>query len=191
MSGILKTQLLTALENKVEQHIEEAVRVFQNLPDHTLQQPAADGGWSIAQCLAHLNSYGSYYLPRLRTAFANAPVATPSATFTSTWLGKKFIQMMAPETGRKKYKASKKHLPPQVPDAQEAVSEFIRQQEELLVLLRQAFTADLDRPKIAVSVMAWLTMKPGDVLQFLVAHNDRHVLQAKRNTAVLEKPNSL
>lgn len=185
MKAVNKAQLLDSLEDKVEQHIQEAVRVFQNLEEEVLLKPAENGGWSIAQCLHHLNSYGDFYLPRLQTAFADQQAAAVAETFKSTWLGNKFIRMMAPETGRKKYKAAKIHQPPALLEAQAVVREFIRQQEELILLLRQARKADLDSNRIPVSILKWLRLKPGDVLQFLVAHNERHVQQAKRNLPVL------
>ncbi len=164
--------------------MQEAVRVFQNLDEEVLLKPAADGGWSIAQCLAHLNSYGDYYLPRLRAGFESQQEAAVAETYKGTWLGNQFIRMMAPETGRKKYKAAKIHLPKEATQGQAIVREFIRQQEELLLLLRQAHKADLDANKIPVSVLTWLRLKPGDVLQFVVAHNERHMLQAERNLPV-------
>ncbi|MFT2010716.1 DinB family protein [Pontibacter sp. 13R65] len=191
MKTVNKADLLQHLESSVEQHIETAIKVFQNLEEEVLLQPAGDGGWSIAQCLAHLNSYGDYYLPRLKASFANQPPTTTSTTYKSSWLGNKFIQMMDPATSRTKYKAAKRHQPPQVPDAQAVVSEFIRQQEELLLLLHQAECADLTKNAIPVSILKWLWLKPGDVLQFLVAHNQRHMLQAKRNLPLVYKSSKL
>ncbi|WP_114781235.1 DinB family protein [Botryobacter ruber] len=181
MKEVNQEELLEALETKVEQHIAEAVRVFQNLPEAGLLQPAENGGWSIAQCLAHLNSYGDYYLPRIQAALARNKALLPTGTFKSTWLGNRFIRMMAPETGTKKYKAARQHLPADALDAPAVVGEFIRQQEELLACLRLARKSDLNAIRIPVSILKWVRLKLGDILQFMVVHNERHLLQAKRN----------
>jgi uncharacterized damage-inducible protein DinB len=180
MEAINKTQLLEALEHKVEGHLQEAIKVFQNLPEEQLQQPAADGGWSIAQCLEHLNGYGHYYLPQIEKGL-NIPLRQPvPGTFKSTWLGSYFTRMMDPATGKKKYKAFKNHLPASDLEAHAVVAEFIRQQELLLTYLKKAHLADLNAVKVPISISKWLKLRLGDVLQFLIAHNERHVLQAKK-----------
>lgn len=180
MKPVNKAQLLAALEQKVESHRQEAVGVFQNLSVPQLLQPATDGGWSVAQCLEHLNRYGHYYLPHIQTGLGQ-PLSQPApATFRSTWLGHYFTRTMDPATNQKKYKAFKNYNPAPALDAPAVVAEFIQQQETLLTYLRQARTADLDAVKVPISVSKWIKLKLGDVLQFVIAHNERHVIQARR-----------
>lgn len=180
METINKKELLQRLDDVVEQHIADAVALFQNSDNEFLNRPSATGGWSIAQCLDHLNSYGHYYLPRMREKLR---VALPDEKkgFTSTWMGAYFTKMMDPETGKRKYKAFKGHIPPSELDSAAVVSEFILQQEELLYLLRDGMRKDLDALRIPISVLPVIRMKIGDVFQFLIAHNERHMRQAKRN----------
>jgi hypothetical protein len=181
MQPVTKDQLLEALENKVERHLQEAIQVFQNTSAATLLNPAADGGWSIAQCLAHLNAYGDYYLPQIQNGLEK-PVNKPASnTFQSTWLGAYFTRLMDPETSKKKQKAFKAYIPPAQLDAHAVVAEFIQQQETLLAYLKQARNADLNTIKIPISILKWLKLRLGDVFQFLIAHNERHLVQAKRN----------
>lgn len=180
METINKKELLERLDDVVEQHIADAVALFQNRDNEFLNKPSATGGWSIAQCLDHLNSYGHYYLPRMRDKLRVAP-PTNAEGFTSTWLGAYFIKMMDPETGKRKYKAFKGHIPSSQLDSAKVVSEFIRQQEELLHLLRDGVDKDLDAIRIPVSILPLIRMKIGDVFQFIIAHNERHMQQAKRN----------
>ncbi|MBO9612645.1 MAG: DinB family protein [Dyadobacter sp.] len=180
MKTISKKELLEKLDDVVEQHIADAVALFQNRDSEFLNRPSAIGGWSIVQCLDHLNSYGHYYLPRMRDKLRSAPPAETEG-FTSTWMGAYFTKMMDPETGKRKYKAFKGHIPPSQLDSASVVSEFIRQQEELLYLLRDGLHKDLDAIRIPVSILPFIRMKVGDVFQFLIAHNERHMQQAKRN----------
>lgn len=181
MKQVNKPELIDKLQKRVESHLKEAVHTFQNMHDTALLAPAANGGWSIAQCLQHLNEYGDYYLPEIEKAvFRNADTA--KTTFKSTWFGNYFTRMMEPETGKKKMKAFKKYNPPPKLNAHAVVAEFIRQQEQLLLLLTKAATADLDT-KIPISLTRLIRLKTGDVLQFVIAHNERHVQQAKRNIA--------
>ncbi|SEJ62118.1 DinB superfamily protein [Dyadobacter sp. SG02] len=180
METINKKELLQKLDDVVEQHIADAVAFFQNRDDEFLNRPSATCGWSIAQCLDHLNSYGHYYLPRMIKELRAAPQAEKEG-FTSTWMGAYFTKMMDPETGKRKFKAFKGHIPPSQLDSSAVVSEFIRQQEDLLYLLRDGKQKDLDAIRIPVSILPIIRMKIGDVLQFIIAHNERHMQQAKRN----------
>ena len=180
MKSLNKQALLQSLDDRVEQHIADAVALFQNRDDAFLNRPSATGGWSIAQCLDHLNSYGHYYLPRMREKLRIAP-SLEKKEFTGTWMGAYFTQMMDPETGKRKFKAFKGHIPPSNLNSAAVVSEFIRQQEELLYLLRESISKDLDAIRIPVSIVPFIRMKIGDVFQFLVAHDERHMQQAKRN----------
>ena len=180
MDVVKKEALLELLENKGEEHLQEAIRVFQNLDDAILLRPSVSGGWSIAQCLEHLNSYGYYYLPRIQQALERS-AGNDSGDFKSTWLGNYFARLMDPSSGKKKFKAFKDHIPSAHLEAPKVVAEFIRQQELLLHYLRQARSVNLDSPRIPISIFQWIKLKPGDVFQFVIAHDERHLQQARRN----------
>lgn len=173
------TALIHTLEEHVEQHLQDAIRIFQNLSEEALLRPADNGGWSIAQCLWHLNSYGYYYLPQIEAGLSKK--YPPKAEFKSSWLGNYFTNMMRPGPGMKKFRAFKNHVPPQNLNAHTAVAEFIQQQEKLLSLLKAATHTDMNRVRIPISILRWLKLKLGDVFQFIIAHDERHLQQAKRN----------
>lgn len=181
METIQKEFLLTALEQRVENHLQQAIGLFQNLPERELLQPSPTGGWSIAQCLDHLNSYGHYYLPKIQEGLAKYVYRPSKDTFQSSWIGAYFIKMMDPETGTKKFKAFKGHIPASELDAHAVVAEFIQQQEYILRYLKQARSADLNAIRIPISITRFITLKLGDVFQFIIAHNERHIRQALRN----------
>lgn len=182
MKKVQSEQLINDLEGRVEKHLQLVVKKYQNLDKDVLLQPSPDGGWSIAQCLDHLNGYGDFYLPEIKKGInKNFPM---KEHFKSSWLGSYFTKMMDPETGKKKIKAFKNHMPIRELDAHAVVAEFIQQQEELLNLLSRARRSDLNKIKIPLSISKWVKLKLGDVFQFFIAHNERHIQQANR---VLEK----
>ncbi|RDB03967.1 DinB family protein [Runella aurantiaca] len=187
METLPKEQLLNSLEHLVDGHLQQAIRHFQNMTAHDLLQPAYNGGWSIAQCLDHLNSYGHYYLPKIQQGIAKNIHLPPKDTFKSSWLGAYFIKMMDPETGKKKYKAFKGHIPAPDLDAYAVVAEFIQQQENLLIYLKEARSTDLNAIRIPISIARFITLKLGDVFQFVIAHNERHIRQAMRNVTDINK----
>lgn len=180
MKEISNQQWMTSLEGQVEVHLSDAIRIFQNMEESTLNFPSTSGGWSITECLWHLNSYGNYYLPLIEKSVEHAETLKSLGTFKSGRLGNYFTNMMKPGSA-KKMKAFKNHIPPRDLNAHEVVAEFIRQQEFLLKLIRIAATKDLNRIKIPISIARFIRLKLGDVIQFIVAHDERHIQQAKKN----------
>ncbi len=100
--------------------------------------------------------------------------------FKSGWLGAYFVKIMNPQTGKQKYKAFKDHIPPATIMAYDEVARFIHQQELLLGYLKQARHADLNK-RLPVSISNLIRLKLGNVFQFIIAHDERHVQQALRN----------
>ncbi|MES1159458.1 MAG: DinB family protein, partial [Bacteroidota bacterium] len=146
---------------------------------------APDGGWSIAQNLEHLNRYGAYYLPQIQKGLGRQQHFSGNEAFKSSWLGNYFTRIMDPQTGRKKYKAFKGYIPGADLDAHGVVAEFIRQQENLLICLQRARRADLNSVRIPVSILKWLRLKLGDVFRFIIAHDERHLVQAGKVAAAV------
>lgn len=181
MKPVDKDQLLDALEIRVNAHIQSAVEVFQNMHSELLLKPAPDGGWSIAQCLEHLNRYGDYYIPLIRQGLHRWEGVVKGGIFKSSFIGGYFTRMMDPDRGKKKIRAFKEYIPAAELDAHAVVAEFIRQQETLLICLQWARRADLNKIRIPISILKWLRLKLGDVLQFIIAHDERHLRQAGRN----------
>jgi uncharacterized damage-inducible protein DinB len=175
--------LLPQLEQKIEAHLELAIHRFQNLDATVLDKQPYASGWSITQCLWHLNSYGWFYIPQIKKGLTTQQRKT---SYTSGWLGKYFTNMMMPELGSKKMKAFKDHIPPQNLDAYAVVAEFIEQQETLLQCVRKAYQANLDT-RLPISINKYVTLKLGDVLQFVIAHDERHLQQALRNAELFRR----
>lgn len=180
MKPVDKALYLARLEQQVESHIQKAVQHFQNLDEITLDWPSPTGGWSITQCLAHLNSYGHYYLPRLKQDLEKPLAQSRINVFQSSWLGAYLARLMDPQTSRRKFKAHKRHQPARGLPAQQVVAEFINQQEEILCLLRQAEQIDVQAIRIPLSIAPWVRLPLGDILLFLVMHNERHIQQANQ-----------
>jgi hypothetical protein len=179
MKPVNSIELINKLEEQVEQHLAKAIKLYQHLTNEELNKQAPDGGWSIAQCLEHLNSYGDYYLPKMAEGIEGFK-GEFSSTFTSTWLGNYFTKMLDPATGKRKMKAFKAYVPPSELDGQAVVAKFIRQQETLITLLRNSKRKDLDKIKIPISISRWIRLKLGDTFRFIIAHDERHVQQAGR-----------
>jgi hypothetical protein len=179
-------QLLTNLQNSTEQFLNKVINEWQMMaPVHLLRQPD-ENKWSAAQCLEHLNSYGYYYLPAIEKAIdaAGAKSNTSTAEFKSGWLGNYFTKLMEPKEGKQmKMKAPKEHQPIPELDSDSVIREFIDQQERLLLLLEKARNIDIQKVRVPISIAKFIKLQLGDVFNFLIAHNRRHMVQAEKAIA--------
>lgn len=187
-----KHTLLQELSAQTESHLQLAIASWQMIPHSTFARVPAPNAWSANQCLQHLNGYGQYYLPLLEKALYQAQPQPNDAPYKPGWLGGWFTNLMQtdPTTQRPKktMKAAKPHNPSQILPSHEVIGEFIDQQERLLLLLQEACNYDLASARIPISIAAFIRLKMGDVLAFLVAHNHRHVQQALRAMQHQEQP---
>ncbi|MBC3540552.1 DinB family protein [Rufibacter sediminis] len=136
-------------------------------------------GWSVLECVEHLNRYSRFYLPHLERAITITQQPLLSQAVRYSWIGRKSLDVVNP-LGSKKYKTLKhlnphnSHLTPQVLD------EFLQHQDKLLHLLEAAAKADLNKKAIPVEFFRLLKMRLGEALEFLLLHQQRHLLQAQR-----------
>jgi uncharacterized damage-inducible protein DinB len=136
-------------------------------------------GWSILECLEHLNRYARFYLPHLEKALSAPAAAQVPQTIRYSWMGKKSLELVNPANA-KKHKTLK-HMNPHNSQLTPAVlQEFLQNQERLLSLLATAPKADLNKKAVPVEFLRLLKMRTGEALEFLVLHQQRHLLQATR-----------
>ena len=184
MKNMTHSEFLHRAEQQVEDQLKELISVFQNLPEDQLLRTGPNQGWSIAECVEHLNSYADFYLPGLMKAVEKAPDLQEGVEFRHSFLGRYFIKSMDPDQSVKKYKAMKKHRPQGVSDVHTTISEFIRHLEDILILLRKAQGKNLKKASIKPSLSPILRINAGDAIQFVLTHNRRHLLQARQNIGV-------
>jgi hypothetical protein len=108
----------------------------------------------------------------------------PAILFKHSWIGSYFISMMEPSKSTKRYKSIKKHQPGGISNPYEILAEFIHHMETFLELLPRVQSKNLERIKIGTSISAFIKLNAGDALWFLLIHNKRHLLQARKNTTV-------
>lgn len=179
------SELLAKLTEITERNLADG-KSFLASSDETLHQRPRPAAWNALECLAHLNHYGDYYLPEIRKQMAATKYKTATETYTSSWLGNKFAAGMKPGPKTKKISTLKKANPVNFsPEPSRAsITEFIRQQEETLELLRLAAAVDLTRTKTGTSLTSLIRLRLCDTLRVVVYHNWRHVEQAERAAAL-------
>jgi hypothetical protein len=100
--------------------------------------------------------------------------------FKSGYLGNKFALDMLPKDGMKTMNTfkSKNPIHSQL-DKDKVLDTFIQQQKEFLELLEIAENKNLTKIKTSIT-LPLLKFRLGDTFRFVIYHNERHVVQAKK-----------
>lgn len=172
-----------ALIDNLKKDVEALLKCveFFNEEKDALLIPPVPGKWSIAQILEHLNSYGRYYLPAIDRAMSLSD-AKREAWFNPGFWGNYFTNSMRPKNVyevKNKMKAPKNHTPDNNLNPTKVLNEFIEQQQKLLLLLELAKQKSLNTVKVPISISKMIKLKLGDTFRFLIAHEQRHFIQAR------------
>lgn len=179
MKKILQEELSNQLQAQIRGQIDFVTRLKSEDPDKLLRQPAP-GKWSAVQVLEHLNSYGHFYIPEIDKAIRNA--SATRGFYKPGWLGDYFVKLIQlDEKGqpKKKMKAIKRHQPQFHADSKPVIQSYLQQQQQLLQLISYAREKDWGSSRTRVSISKIITMKLGDCLRFVVAHQERHLAQVR------------
>ncbi len=155
---------------------------LQALPANKLMQKADKKSWNALECLEHLAKYGDFYLPEIKSRIDGAShLADKETIFKSGVLGNYFANSMLPKSGDiKKMQTFKNMNPIYELVAVSSMDRFLKQMDELEVLLKNAEKVDLTKIKTAISISKFIQIRLGDTFRFFLNHIERHVDQALR-----------
>ena len=180
MKKFKSEELIDQLEADVRQLI-LAAEHLQLTDNVKLAYPPEEGKWSVVQVLEHLNIYSRYYLPAIEKAMVHIPKDV-NAWFVPGFFGNYFTKMMMPKNVyeiRNKMKAPKDYRPSRGVNVEGAFKEFFTHQAKLLQLLETARKRNLEQIRIPISISRLIRLKLGDTFRFLIAHEQRHMIQAR------------
>lgn len=172
--------LINSLQQDIRQLL-QAAEFFRDIDRTKLNYPPAEGAWTVLQALEHLNMYNRYYLPEIEKKVAIVPKEW-NAWFVPGMLGDYFTRIMLPgdvQGAKNKMKTPKGYRPDLVLDVDKVLPEFIAQQHRLIRLLEIARKRNLNEIRIPISISRLVKLKLGDTFRFLIAHEQRHMVQAR------------
>jgi hypothetical protein len=169
----LKQELLDARER--------ARRITEGLPAAAWGTGAAKGGWSIAECLMHLNITSERYVPLLDDALRllKARGLTADGMLRRDLAGYLLSRFLEPPV-RLKMSTPPPFRPAQIDPMTEVLERFDYLQGELLVRLERAAGMALDRQKVASPFNSRVRYNVYSAFCVLTAHQRRHLWQAER-----------
>ena len=138
--------------------------------------------WSVGDCFAHLNTTADASLPILDAAIeqGRARGLTGNGPFGYSWFDRMLVGSMEPPP-RIRTRTTRRFVPPAIMrDPAALLAEFMTWQERLAAVIRRADGLDLRRIRMRSPVLSWLGYSLGAGFGIVLAHERRHLWQARQ-----------
>jgi hypothetical protein len=181
MTDFNKKALLTGLHDRIEV-VRNNMQSFLRLSNEQFNYRPTPGTWSIAGVFEHLVITHRIYLHTINSLLTHAPV-NAKESFKSNWLGNWVYKKIMPRPDGTVFrmKARKLQQPgTHVLDGTAVLNNYMKQLDEFDHVLELSYYVDLQKLKIPFSFTKLIKLQLGDNLRFIVAHNERHLLQAQK-----------
>jgi len=170
---------LARVRQELEAATEAMRRLVASVSDEAWARRPAAGGWSVAQCVMHLNTTTQEFLPRLDTAIREGREKglTGAGLFRRDFAGWMLCKFVEPPY-RMKVKTPAKFDPQEVVSREEALAEWERWQGELFTRVAAADGLALDKVKVVSPFAEKMKYNLLSALMVIPAHQRRHIWQA-------------
>lgn len=174
----------TGLFNQLQDIRRRAQELVAGLSPEQLTRRPDPTRWSIAECLAHLNTTATLFHPFIDAAIRQGREGkiVGKGPFKPGPLGSLLIWIAEPPP-KFRIPAPKSILPPaSIADAKQVVAEFMRVQDEWERELRDSDGLDLKKIKCSTPFgsLGGLRLRLADPIPWMLAHQRRHLLQAEK-----------
>ena len=159
----------------------DAAALLSGLTDAQLNWRPSDGHWSIAECISHLSTTGNLYLGPIDRAIQRGHdrALFGGRDFQPGRLDRWLIAQMEPPP-RRRMKAPKKIVPQRLESAAQLARSFDAMHAGMIDLVRRATGLDLTRVKLRSPIIPLLRRPLGMWLAYILAHERRHLWQARQ-----------
>lgn len=180
MKKFKSEDLINQLQGDVKQII-MAAEHLQTADPIKLNYCSEKNQWSALQALEHLNTYNRHYLPLIEKSMVHI-TRDVHAWFVPGFWGNYFVNSMMPKNVfevKNKMKTSKTFTPDKGANVDAVFTEFFQHQNKLLLLLDVARRRNLNSVYVPAAFSKLIRFKLGDAFRFLIAHEQRHMMQAR------------
>ncbi|HXV85498.1 MAG TPA: DinB family protein [Gemmatimonadales bacterium] len=179
----MSSQEVGDLVSQFEAIAADAKALVEPLPEAVFNRQPASGGWSVGQCMEHLNITERAMLANMRPAAQAVQLSgTPASQPTRHgWLMGWFIGTMEPPVKRR-IRTRSGFIPPATLVKDAVLGEFLRLHQEVLRMLREVDGRDLSA-KVQSPFSRFLRYKLGSAFALMAAHDRRHLWQARQALA--------
>lgn len=166
---------------EIEESILAAHRLADGLSDEQFNTPPAGGGWSVAQCIAHLTLTFEQFEPRLLGAIIEARAAGVNGQepFRYGLLERIAIKKVEPPPSLK-VKAPAQFVMLECRPAPLVLQEHEQAYRRFQAIIRSADGLDLARIRVAHPAISLWKQRLGAAFHILSGHCRRHLWQAAK-----------
>ncbi len=159
----------------------EAQRLAGEHSAAVLATRPAQGGWSVAECWAHVAKTVEAYLPKLDQATSTGRAAglTGEGPYSYGLVGRFFLWILEPPV-RVRVPAPAILHPGPGPDPGAALAEYLKQHQALRDRIRAAEGLDLGKVRVTSPASDKLKFPLGVGFGAMAAHGRRHAWQAQQ-----------
>ncbi len=176
-----QSELLGRLETDLRNILDIIRTKIATLPEEALKVRTHQEHWNMLECFAHINIFNDMYLSRIDMAIhkGKARKWTPTPKVRYTMMGLNDIRRANPYNN-KKFRTHKRYNFIHQPLSAEVVKTTIIHCERLLRSIQASKEIDLNKPMVKRGKSGFFKYTLGNILEWLVAHTQRHVDQATR-----------
>lgn len=155
-----------------------SIKELRNQSIENLNYKPNPDSWSVLECIEHLNRYGDFYIPEISKRII-ASKHESAKYFKSNWLGNYFSKAVSYHEKINKMKTFKEMNPLNANLTINTIDKFIDQQHQIIELLDQSKSINLDKTKTSITISKLIKLRLGDTFRILINHNERHIKQAE------------
>jgi hypothetical protein len=140
----------------------------------------AQNRWSMAECFDHLNVTARLFIPAIDAAISGARERKleSQGPFTYPVIERFFLRMSEPPP-KLRFRAPQVFVPAPNKEAAPVLTEFMEWQRQFGERLQRADGIDLARARHRSPAVSWITWRLGTMFAVFLAHERRHVWQAR------------
>lgn len=169
----------TRLMRELDDTDRRARELVSPLTVEQLNWRAAEGTWSVGQCLEHLCITNEVYLPTLATALEGKPVASVQE-IKPGWLARWFIRSFIEPSAQTKRARAPKKIVPEARVELSILERFRSGNQAVREAVRRAGAYDVNRIRFKNPFIPVLRFTVGAGFEIICGHQRRHLLQAER-----------
>ena len=176
------------MNSELEGYLDQLLSIRQDAPgivaglsDQQINWRSAPNRWSIGECFSHLNAAAKPSIRGFDEAIASARTRglTSSGPFAYPLLERWFARSLEPPPGWR-FRAPSALAPAREVKAADVLPEFFEWQDQIARRMREADGLDLRRARTRSPAASWLRYSLGTGFVTLLAHERRHLWQARQ-----------
>jgi hypothetical protein len=173
---------MQSLQDQVHEIRRRSSQLLDGLSSEQLTRRPDPARWSIAECLAHLNTIAGVYQPAIDKAIRRGKdkKVVGDGKFELGLVGS-FLRWLAEPPPKIRLRAPRNILPPsEITDPSKVVAEFMRVQDEWERQIRECGGLNLKKVKCESPFPPMPPLRLAAPIPWMLAHQRRHLMQAEK-----------